>query len=139
MRSMWETSAASLVQSDEPGWAPLWELLDAGSHAALALSLATPLGLRVDLAFAAIELGEARDELEWTREELTARAPARLGPLHIGEPVEDARRVVDRLIEAAIERVLLLADEATPEELGCLARVLQKLHAAARESARAAV
>jgi len=140
MVSMWQEPASALVERGEPGWAGLWELLDAAGHAALTLSLAVPLGAGVDLAFAAIELGEARDELEWAREDLTARAPVRLGPLHIGDSVDGARRVVGRLVEAAIDRALVLDDGAiTPDELACLGRVLHKLHAALQELARAAV
>ena len=139
MESTWQEPACGLVERGEPGWAGLWALLDAGGHAALTLSLATPLGLGVDLAFAAIELGEARDELEWTREELTAQAPARLGQLHIGDSVDDALTIAAGLIEAAIDRALRLGDEATsPEEEACLVRVLRNLLAAGEEFARAA-
>ena len=137
--SMWRAGVRPGGAS-ELGWAGLWALLDAGGHAALALSLGAPLGAGVDLAFAAIELGEARDELEWTREELAARAPVRLGPLPIGASVDDARRVVEQMVEAAIDRALVLGDEAaTSSELACLGRVLRKLHAARQEFARAAL
>jgi hypothetical protein len=140
MVAMWQEPAMALVERGEPGWAGLWALLDAGGHAALTLSLVAPLGVGVDLAFAAIELGEARDELEWTRDELAARAPVRLGPLHVGESVGDARRVLKHLVQAAVDRALLLGDgAATPEELACLGRVLRKLHASEQELARAAV
>jgi hypothetical protein len=131
---MWQGPASALIEQGEAGWAGLWSLLDAGGHAALSLSLAVPLGVGVDLAFAAIELGEARDELEWTREELAARAPVRLGPLHIGDSVDDARRIVERMVEVAMDQALALGDEATsPEELACLTRVLRKLRAAEHE------
>ncbi len=140
MVAMWQGPATALIEHGEPGWAGLWSLLDAGGHAAVTLSLAAPLGVGVDLAFAAIELGEARDELEWTREELTARAPVRLGPLHIGDSVDEAHRVVVHLVEVAMDRALVLGDEAaTPEELACLARVLRKLRAAEQEFDRASV
>ena len=138
MVSTWHEPGSDLVERGEAGWAGLWALLDAGGHATLTLSLVAPLGLGVDLAFAAIELGEARDELEWTHEELARRGPVRLGPLPIGEAVDEARKVVERLVEAATQRALLLGDEATtPEELACLGRVLRKLHTAEQEFARA--
>ncbi|NTW40800.1 MAG: hypothetical protein HGA44_13110, partial [Cellulomonadaceae bacterium] len=108
----WAEPARVLLEQDGQDWIGLWMLLDAAGHAAFALSLAAPLGAGVDLAFAAIELGEARDEVEWLHEHLAEQPPVRLGPLHVSDNLDDARRVVEQLVDAATARTLRLIDEA---------------------------
>lgn len=140
MTSTWMEPAQRLIGRKEVDWVGLWGLLDAAGHAALALSLTTSLGASVDLAFAAIDLGEAREELEWVRPELGDLPPERLGPLHARDDVEDALRVLDLVVCEAFERTVLLGDVGggSLEELGALSRALGKIRAAIEEFARAA-
>lgn len=139
MTATWWEPAQDLIGRTHTDWVELWRLLDAASHAALALSLATPLGASVDLAFAALDLGEAREELEWVRPELGDLPPERLGQLHVGDDVSDALGVLDTLVAAAVDRTIVLGDVGgTLEELGALGRVLGRLREAIEEFARAA-
>lgn len=140
MVAMWEAPALALIDRREAGWSGLWSLLDAAEHGALALTLQAQLGAGVDLAFAAMDLAEAREELEWVRPELALRvSDARLGPLPLADDLGDARAILERLVGEAVERVLRLADDPESDgQAGCLGRVLRKLHAAQEELARAA-
>lgn len=127
-----------LVNEAPPDWSGLRSVLDVAGHAALALSLAVPLGAGVDLAYAAIALGEAREELEWIHDTLpTQPRPARLGPLNLADDPRDALDVLRHLLDAAIDRTLALADRPTTRpDVGCLGRVLRLLHTADDEFAR---
>lgn len=127
-----------LVDQAPPDWSGLWSVLDVAGHAALALSLAVPLGAGVDLAYAAIALGEAREELEWTHDTPPAQPrPARLGSLNLADDPRDALDVLHHLLDAAIDRTLVLADRSTTgPDVSCLGRVLRLLHAADDEFAR---
>ncbi|GAA3819038.1 hypothetical protein [Cellulomonas soli] len=139
MATRWSVPAGALLSGGEPTWTGLSALLDAASHATLTLCLAAPLGAGVDLAFAAIALGEALDEAAWLHEQVRQQPPARLGPLHIGDDLDESRHVVEQLLTTATAHTLLMIDEAaTPEEVACLGRVLRRLLTAGEEFARAA-
>jgi hypothetical protein len=134
----WREQADEELWEFEPGWGGLWSLLYVTSHAAFTLSLQRPLGSAVELAFAALDLGEARDELEWARPAVAGGHPTRLGPLHPGDDLADARQVLDSLVAAAVDRVLSLEDDGTDDELKVLTHVLRRLNAASWQLARAA-
>jgi len=140
MATTWREPALELIERAEPTWPGLWSILAAAGHAAMTLSLGAPLGNGVDLAFAAVELGEAREELEWVRDGLgDLSGQARLGPLALGDDATEARHLLQRLVEAAAARVLVLADRTTAvDEVDALGRVLRSLHTAGEELARAA-
>ena len=139
MGSTWRGPAQDVIDQSKTDWVGLWSLLDATAHAAMALSLVLPLGASVDLAFAAIDLGEAREELEWVRPELTCLAPVRLGPLHLSDDVGAARVVLEQMVSAAIDLTINLGDVGgEPGELRALGRVLSKLRDSIEELARAA-
>lgn len=70
MSTTWDTPAATLLEHVADGWEGLWSLLYAASHATVKLSLSVPLTTSVDLKFAAMDIREARDELEWLHEHL---------------------------------------------------------------------
>ncbi|WP_426592634.1 hypothetical protein ACPPVS_12745 [Cellulomonas sp. McL0617] len=138
MGAAWNEPASALLERGAPGWAGLCALLDAASHGALTLSLAVPLGAGVDLTFAAIELGEAREELTWSRRRPSSDATSRLGPLHVRDDLGEALQIIEHLVDVAIDRTLTLDDdEATPDDLDCLGKVLRKLHNARQELASA--
>jgi hypothetical protein len=135
----WREQADEELWEFDPGWAGVWSLLYVTSHAAFTLSLQRPLGSAVDLAFAALDLGEAREELEWARPALAEQRPRRLGPLDPGDDLDDARRVLNSLVAAAVDRVQALEDDdGTDGELETLARILRRLNAASLQLVRAA-
>ncbi|KQY41861.1 hypothetical protein ASD18_19680 [Cellulomonas sp. Root137] len=121
-----------LIEHAATGWEGLWSLLYAASHATLKLSLGVPLATVVDLTFAAMDIREARDELEWLDNGLIERGTAvDLGVLRPTDDIDAARLVLDRLLKAALDRASLLADGATEvEEFACLTRVTNKLFTA---------
>lgn len=132
MSATWEAPARALIERAETSWEGLWSLLYATSHATLKLSLGVPLSTGVDLTFAAMDIREARDELEWIDDGLVERgAPVDLGVLRPTDDVDAARLVLDRLLEAALDRASRLADGATDvEQFACLTRVASKLFTA---------
>lgn len=132
MSATWEAPAMVLIEHADAGWEGLWSLLYAASHATLRLSLGVPLATGVDLTFAAMDIREARDELEWIDERLVeGGAAVDLGVLRPTDDVDAARLVLDRLLQAALDRAGRLADGATEvEEFACLTRVTSKLFSA---------
>jgi hypothetical protein len=59
-----EAPADVLIDRVDDGWSGLWSLLFAAGRAALTLSSSVPLSQGVALSYAAMDLREARDELE---------------------------------------------------------------------------
>ncbi|KQY47980.1 hypothetical protein [Cellulomonas sp. Root137] len=118
-----------LIEHAAAGWEGLWSLLYAASHATLKLSLGVPLATGVDLTFAAMDIREARDELEWRDDGLIERGAAvDLGALRPTDDVDKARLVIDQLLKAALDRAGRLAvGAAEVEEFACLTRVSNKL------------
>lgn len=126
--SDWEDSAATLCSGVASTPAGLWALLDAAAHGAMALSLVTPLGVGVGLAFAAIDLGEARDELDWCYGDLGDAAAARLGTVRSGDDAAASRAALRRVIDDATQLAERLLDDAHAEaELACLTLVRRRL------------
>jgi len=129
MTTLWARPAGVLIEQADPGWEGIWALTFAAGHAAINLSLAVPLGLSVELTYAAMDFREAQDELEWARPDLPRRCAAvNLGQVHPTEGEAGARAVIDLLATAALERAVALAttDLEIPDLL-CLVRVMPKL------------
>ena len=128
----WGARTASLVDGAQATWPGLWSLLYTAGHSALRLSLVAPFSDGVELAYVAMDLREARDELEWLHEDVSAGAGATdPGPIRPGEDREAARDGVHQLIDAALGVSLLLAEgEIDSPELACLTRVEHRLRSA---------
>ncbi|MCR6494501.1 hypothetical protein [Cellulomonas sp. P24] len=129
MTRLWTAPAEVLTDQADPGWEGIWTLTYAAGHAAINLGLAVPLGVAVDLAYAAMDFREAQDELEWAHPDLPARCAAvDLGQLDPTEGEPRARLIIDQLATAALHRAIALAttDLDVPDLL-CLARVTPKL------------
>jgi len=87
----------------------------------------------VELTYAAMDLCEAREELEWVRPDLPARCPA----VTVGPPdpvdVDAARDAIARLITAALARAaVLLGCDLDLADLACLTRTTTQLRSARR-------
>lgn len=128
----WIAPAGALLERTPPTWSGLWSLLYTASHSALRLSLVAQFADGVELAYVAMDLREARDELEWLHEGLSADAPAMdLGPVRPGEDHQAARDVVQKLIDCALGVSRLLAAQSVDgAELSCLTRVEHRLRTA---------
>jgi hypothetical protein len=111
MSSTWTTPAAVLTARAEPGWAGIWTLTHAAARAALHLADAVPLIDAVDVIYAAADLREAQDKLEWAHPALPARCAAvDLGPLDSDDGFTRGRRILDLLTTAALDRARELFD-----------------------------
>jgi hypothetical protein len=129
MTTLWTAPARVLVDQSDPGFDGIWTLTYAAAHAAINLGLAVPLGVAVDLTYAAMDFREAQDELEWARPDLAARCAAvNLGQFDPAEGEARARLVIDQLATAGLDRAVALAATDLPvPDLLCLARVMAKL------------
>lgn len=109
----WEEPAAILLVRDRIKSSGAWSILDTAAHAALALSLEASTSQGVDLAFAAMDLTEARDEIGWARPDLARGSrPVRLGPLTPSDDYAHARALVTAFVEEGVVRAERLRDTA---------------------------
>src|SRR5450830_1383919 len=107
----WTAPADVLTECAEPGWAGIWTLTHAAARAALHLADALPLIDSLDVIYAAADLREAQDKLEWARPGLPARCAAvDLGPLDSNDGFTRGRLVLDQLTAAALNRASDLFD-----------------------------
>lgn len=111
MSPSWTAPAEVLTEDAEPGWAGIWTLTHAASRAALRLADALPLVDTLDVIYAAADLREAQDKLEWAHPALPARCAAvDLGPLESDEGFTRGRVVLGQLTTAALNRAADLFD-----------------------------
>jgi len=129
----WDETAKVLVEHADADWEGIWTLTYAAEHATADLGVVAPMADAVELTYAAMDLCEAREELEWVRPDLPARCPA----VTVGPPdpvdVDSARDAIARLITAALARseALLCCDLALAD-LACLTRTTTQLGSALR-------
>ena len=129
----WDETAKVLVERADTDWEGIWTLTYAAGRATADLGVVLPMADAVELAYAAMELCEAREELEWVRPDLPARCPA----VTVGPPepvyVDVARDAVSRLVTAALARSeALLGGDLDLADLTCLTRTTTQLHSARR-------
>ena len=106
MTASWTAPADVLTERAEPGWAGIWTLTHAAARAALHLADALPLIDALVVIYAAADLREAQDKLEWAHPALPARCAAvDLGTLDSGDGFTRGRLVLDQLTIAALSRV----------------------------------
>jgi len=133
MTTLWTAPARVLVEQADPGWGGIWTLTYAAGRATADLGVVAPMADAVELTYAAMDLADARDELEWVRPDLPARCPA----VTVGPPgpvdVDVARDAVSRLITAALSRAdVLLGCDLDLADLACLTRTTMQLRSARR-------
>ena len=129
----WDESAKVLVERADADWEGIWTLTYAAGRATDDLGVVLPMADAVELTYAAMDLCEAREELEWVRPDLPARCPA----VTVGPPdnldADSARDAVSRLITAALARTeALLGCDLDLADLACLTRTTTQLHSARR-------
>ena len=129
----WDETAKVLVERADADWEGIWTLTYAAGRATDDLCVVVPMADAVELTYAAMDLCQAREELEWVRPDLPARCPAvTVGP---PDPVDAdvARDAIARLITAALARTeALLSCDLDLAELACLTRITTQLHSARR-------
>jgi hypothetical protein len=129
----WDETAKVLVERGDADWEGIWTLTYAAGRATADLGVVVPMADAVELTYAAMDLCQAREELEWVRPDLPARCPA----VTVGPPdnvdVDAARDAIGRLITAALARAeALLGDELDLADLACLTRTTTQLGSAGR-------
>ncbi len=128
----WSTGATAVLQHTDADWDGVWSLLYAAGKAAFRLSLQIPLDPGAELAWAAMDICEARDEVGWAHPTVPTTAIAvDLGPAGPLVDETDARRVLAGLLDAALERLALLAGAGLDgDDVGLARRVDTKTRAA---------
>jgi len=129
----WDETAKVLVERADADWEGIWTLTYAAGRATADLCVVAPMADAVELTYAAMDLCQAREELEWVRPDLPARCPA----VTVGPPdnldAEVARDAVSRLITAALSRVeAMLGCDLDLADLACLTRTTTQLRSARR-------
>ena len=129
----WDETAKVLVERADADWEGIWTLTYAAERATADLGVVAPMADAVELTYAAMDLCQAREELEWVRPDLPARCPA----VTVGPPdprdVDPARDAISRLITAALARAeALLGCELDLADLACLTRTTTQLRSAGR-------
>ena len=129
--AIWDETAKVLVERGDADWEGIWTLTYAAGRATADLCVVTPMADAVELTYAAMDLCEAREELEWVRPDLPARCPA----VSVGPPdnldVDAVRDAISRLITAALARAAaLLGCDLDLADLACLTRTTTQLRSA---------
>ena len=105
----WSKGADAVLEHTAVDWDGVWSLLYAAGKAAFRLSLQLPIGVGGALAYAAMDICEARDEVGWAHPEAPSTAIAvDLGPVG---PVVDLRSACGPLVgllDAALDRLTAL-------------------------------
>lgn len=116
MTYTWSTGAAAVIEHTDGDWGGIWSLLFAAAKATFRLSLQLPLDPGAQMAYAAMDLCDARDEIGWTLPDLpSTQIAVDLGPVGPGEHAPDACHVLVGLLDVILDRVILLeADGLDP-------------------------
>lgn len=134
MSALWTGPARVLVDRAAPDLAGLWSLLFAAQRGALRLALDPRVDRDLSLTLAAMDLGEALEELEWCHPDLSDGAVALdLGPIPYGA-TDDCRRAIGELLAGALSRTVDTLRRSGPDlpsgDVLCLARVVHLLSSA---------
>jgi hypothetical protein len=106
MTYTWSTGAAAVLEHVEDDWAGVWSLLFAATKATFRLSLQLPPDVGAELAIAAMDTGEARDEVTWAHPEVPTTAVAvDLGPVGPALDVPATCSVIVGLLDGALRRL----------------------------------
>jgi hypothetical protein len=132
----WTTTAGVLVDRVEPGMAGLWSLIRTAQRGVLRCATDAELDRDLAFTFAAMDLGEALEDLEWVHPDLAADAvTVDLGELPGGDD-GDARTALGLLLTGGLDATARMLREQ-PETLDtadvlCLARTAHQLAATHR-------
>ena len=134
MTIAWQEPAQLLADCAPADWDGLWTVLFAAAHATSTLALSLPVVEGLDLTLTAMDLHQAREELDWARPGLRDTATTvSLGILPLHDDPQAARQVIDELVVAAMNRVADLApneDNQAHPDTATLVTVLGLLRSA---------
>ena len=134
MTIAWRGPVQGLLERAPADWDGLWTVLFAAAHATSTLALSLPVVEGLDLTLTAMDLHQAREELDWARPGLRDTATTvSLGILPLHDDPQDARQVIDDLVVAAMNRVADLSpneDDLAHPDTAALVTVLGLLRSA---------
>ena len=127
----WVEGAAAVAAHAERDWEGLWSLLFAAGKAAYRLSLVAPPDVGAVLAFAAMDVCEARDEVAWAHPEVSRTAIAvDLGPVAPSISTDAGTAAILLLLQTAAERVAALEAVASPSDSDLIGRIRVRIRTA---------
>lgn len=130
MTIAWQVPAQGLLEHAPADWDGLWTVLFAAAHATSTLALSLPVVEGLDLTLTAMDLHQAREELDWARPDLRDTATTvSLGVLPLHDDPQAARQVINDLVVAAMNRAVDLApNEDDPAALVAVLGLLRRAH-----------
>lgn len=131
MGVLWTQPARVLVDGVDGGLAGLWSLVFAAQHGALRLALDRGLDSDLSLTLAAMDLGEALEDLEWAHPDLpTVGVAVDLGPVP-ADAVSDCRAAMAVLLAGGLDVAADVLRDSSQDldtsDVLCLARVVHLL------------
>ena len=134
MASRWQLAADEAVSENGADWSALWSLMQTTAGATFDLSMTTPLNRGVELTLAAMEVTEARDDLDCARPGgLEAARVVRLGPPAATDDLAQSLTVLTRLLDHSLDVALAVLRETTVgAEADALRRAISRLRSARR-------
>lgn len=132
MTYTWSTGAAAVIEHTDGDWGGIWSLLFAAAKATFRLSLQLPLGPGAQIAYTAMDLCDARDEIGWAHPDLpSTQIAVDLGPLGPVVDAPDACQVLVDLLDVILHRLTLLpADSLDPAGVGLVRTVTTRVRTA---------
>ena len=125
----WVAGAAAVVARTQADWDGVWSLLYAAGKASFRLSLQVPFSVGAPVAFAAMDVCQARDEVGWAHPSAPVDAIAvDLGPLGPALDLPATVGVIVGLLNEALSRLTVLdrdgdeLDRALVDRLSALVR-----------------
>ncbi|HEY3549224.1 MAG TPA: hypothetical protein VGK17_24370 [Propionicimonas sp.] len=130
----WSRGAEAVLEHTAVDWDGIWSLLYAAGKGTFHLSLQLPIAVAAELAYAAMDICQARDEVGWAHPEVPITAIAvDLGPLGPVVDLPTTGAVLVDLLTAALDRLTLLAEADPDGDRQHLARQVAGKARAARE------
>jgi len=131
----WSMGADAVLEHAAVDWDGIWSLLFAAGKAAFHLSLQLPIGVGAELAYAAMDICEARDEVGWANPETPMTAIAvDLGPIGPVVDLPATTVVLVGLLDAALDRLALIEEAGLDSDGQQLAHQVSAKARSAREA-----
>ena len=131
----WSKGASAVLEHTTVDWDGIWSLLFVAGKAAFRLSLQLPIGVGAELAYAAMDICEARDEVAWAHPAAPMTAIAvDLGPVGPVVDLPATCGVLIGLLDATLDRLTLLENAGLDADGQRLARQITSKVRCAREA-----
>lgn len=130
----WSTGADAVLEHTAVDWDGVWSLLYAAGKGTFRLSLQLPIDIGAELAYAGMDICEARDEVAWAHPEVPLTAIAvDLGPIGPVVDLPATTAALVGLLDAAFDRLGVLQDADLDPDARSLSRQITWRVRSARE------